>query len=77
MMRLVASLLLSAFAAIDGQNVNPNPMDSIRKLPGYRPTHDTVQLLTAGRIAKYAPKLQHAWTVYLDRSREQYTRDTA
>jgi PelA/Pel-15E family pectate lyase len=76
-MRLVASLLLSAFAAVDGQNVNPNPMDSIRKLPGYRPTHDTVQLLTAGRIAKYAPKLQHAWTVYLDRSREQYTRDTA
>ena len=63
-MRLVAPLLLSAFAAVAGQTVNPNPMDSIRRLPGYRPTHDTMQLLTASRIAKYAPKLQHEWTAY-------------
>jgi len=76
-MRLVAPLLLSAFAAVAGQTVNPNPMDSIRRLPGYRPTHDTMQLLTASRIAKYAPKLQHEWTAYLGRSREQYARDTA
>jgi PelA/Pel-15E family pectate lyase len=74
---LVASVLLSAFAAAGGQNVNPNPMDSIRKLPGYRATHDTVQLLTPARIAKYASKLQREWTGYLDRSRVQYARDTA
>jgi PelA/Pel-15E family pectate lyase len=76
-MRLMVSLLVLAFAPIGGQNVNPNPMDSIRKLPGYRATHDTVPLLTAKRIAEYAPKRQQEWIDYLRRSRDQYARDTA
>lgn len=66
-----------AVATVGGQNTNPNPMDSIRKLPGYRPTHDTASLLTPARIAKYAPKLKSEWMAYLQRSREQYARDTA
>jgi PelA/Pel-15E family pectate lyase len=76
MIRLAPALLVVAFAAAAGQNVNPNPMDSIRKLPGYRPTHDSVSLLTPSRIAKYAPQLRREWTAYLQRSREQYARDT-
>jgi PelA/Pel-15E family pectate lyase len=74
-----AAMLLSAiaFAASGGQSSNPNPMDSIRKLPGYRPTHDTVSLITPARIARYAPKLRSEWMTYLERSREQYARDTA
>jgi PelA/Pel-15E family pectate lyase len=75
----IRAMLLSAvaFAAGSGQRSNPNPMDSIRKLPGYRPTHDTASLITPARIAKYAPKLKTEWTAYVQRSREQYTRDTA
>jgi len=76
-MRPAVSLLLLAFAPAGAQNVNPNPMDSIRKLPGYRATHDTVPLLTAKRIAEYAPKRQQEWIDYLRRSRDQYARDTA
>jgi PelA/Pel-15E family pectate lyase len=68
--------LVAAFSAAAGQ-VNPNPMDSIRKLPGYRPTHDSVPLLTPARIAKYAPTSQREWMAYLKRSGEQYARDTA
>jgi PelA/Pel-15E family pectate lyase len=75
-MRLVASLSVVAFSAAAGQ-VNPNPMDSIRKLPGYRPAHDSAPLLTPARIAKYAPTLRREWMAYLERSRQQYTRDTA
>jgi len=66
-----------AFAPMSSQSGNPNPMDSIRKLPGYRPTHDSVPLLTPARIAALAPASQRAWLSYLARSRTQYTRDTA
>jgi PelA/Pel-15E family pectate lyase len=52
-------------------------MDSIRKLPGYRPTHDSVPLLTPARIATLSATSQHAWLSYLARSRAQYMRDTA
>jgi PelA/Pel-15E family pectate lyase len=72
-----ALLSAIAFAASSGQSSNPNPMDSIRKLPGYRPTHDTVSLITLARIAKYAPTSKSEWTAYVQRSRQQYTRDTA
>jgi PelA/Pel-15E family pectate lyase len=76
-MRLAATLLVLAVSAAAGQDVNPNPMDSIRRLPGYRPTHDSIPLLTPARIAKYAPTRRHEWMTYVQRSREQYTRDTA
>jgi len=66
-----------AFAPMSSQSGNPNPMDSIRKLPGYRPTHDSVPLLTPARIAALAPASQRAWLSYLARSRTRYTRDTA
>ncbi|MDB4875054.1 MAG: pectate lyase [Gemmatimonadetes bacterium] len=55
----------------------PNPMDSISKLPAYRPSHDTLPLLTVARIAKYAPAQRREWTSYLQRSHDRYTRDTA
>ena len=32
----------------------PNPMDSIRKLPGYRGARDTVTLLSPARIEQWA-----------------------
>ena len=76
-LRRAAVLSVIALAAVAGQNVNPNPMDSIRKLPGYRPTYDSVPLLTPARIAKYAAKRKTEWTAYIERSRERYTRDTA
>jgi PelA/Pel-15E family pectate lyase len=68
------SLLASAAAA---QRVNPNPMDSIRKLSSYRPAHDTVPLITLARIAAFAPAQRGEWTAYLQRSSERYTADTA
>lgn len=51
-------------------------MDSIRKLPSYRPAHDTVQLLGPARIAKYARVMQGEWMSYVARAREQYAHDT-
>src|SRR5437763_412592 len=55
---------------------NPNPMDSIRKLPGYRPAADTTHYLSPARIARYGGEQVGEWTAYIARSREQYTRDT-
>src|SRR6476619_5330396 len=54
---------------------NPNPMDSIRKLPTYRPAFDTVTLLSAARIAKLAPPVRREWNAYLQRSRALHTRE--
>jgi PelA/Pel-15E family pectate lyase len=59
------------------QGSNPNPMDSIRKLPGYRGAHDSTVLLAPNRIAKYAAAKSGEWAAYVARSREQYARDTA
>lgn len=73
---LVASCLMLASTA-GGQRGNPNPMDSIRTLPSYRPSHDTVPLITPARIARYAPASRGEWTAYVQRSRERYTADTA
>ena len=57
---------------------NPNPMDSIRKLPGYRPAAETIQYLSTARVARLvAPVERPLWTAYLARSRERYERDTA
>jgi PelA/Pel-15E family pectate lyase len=76
---VIARLLAAGFSllATTATAQNSNPMDSISKLPSYRPAHDTTPLLTAARIAKYAPKSQGEWKAYIQRSREQYTRDTA
>ena len=60
----------------EAQDVNPNPMDSIRKLPGYRSAHDTITLVSATRIATLPPTQRDAWTAYVARSRAAYDRDT-
>lgn len=52
-------------------------MDSISKLPSYRPAHDSLPLLTASRIALLGGRQRDGWTVYIARSRAQYDRDTA
>jgi PelA/Pel-15E family pectate lyase len=73
------SLLVSGWmlgAALEAQ-ANPNPMDSIRRLPSYRPAYDTVTLLGAARIAKYGGDKRTAWSAYIARSRDRYARDTA
>src|SRR5262249_53398289 len=70
----VGGWLIGALAGAQG---NPNPMDSIRKLPSYRPAYDSVTLLSAARITKYGGDKRTAWNAYLSRSRDQYTRDTA
>jgi len=54
-----------------------NPMDSIRRLPGYRPAHDTLPLLSDARIATLPAAERAAWTAYVERSRATRARDTA
>jgi PelA/Pel-15E family pectate lyase len=55
----------------------PNPMDSIRRLPSYRPAHDTVTLLAPARIARLPAAERAAWSAYLARSAAQYASDTS
>lgn len=75
--RILAGLALACLpGAVRGQN--PNPMDSIRKLPGYRPALDTTRYLAPERVARYVPAAQRgAWVRYLAASRAMYARDTA
>jgi PelA/Pel-15E family pectate lyase len=73
---LVGGWLLTLLGAPLGAQGNPNPMDSIRKLPSYRPAYDTVTLLTPARIATLGGDKRDAWTAYVRQSRGQYTRDT-
>ena len=50
-----AAVAALGFAApLASQRSNPNPMDSIRRLPGYRGALDTTVYLAPARIAKYA-----------------------
>jgi PelA/Pel-15E family pectate lyase len=72
----VAVMALSALG-LHAQSGNPNPMDSIRKLPSYREAFDTVTLLSPGRIAKLAPAMRAKWDAYLQRSRALHSLDTA
>ena len=73
---MATRLLIALPAVVAAQN--PNPMDSIRKLPGYRPAADTIQYLAAARIERLvSPVERPLWTAYIARSREQHTRDTA
>ena len=69
--------LLAVGAQLAAQRGNVNPMDSIRKLPGYRDAHDSAVLISAERIAKHSSTLQREWTTYLARSRDAHARDTA
>jgi PelA/Pel-15E family pectate lyase len=72
-----AAVLVAAVPAIVAAQ-NPNPMDSIRKLPGYRPAADTIQYLAPARIERLVSAVERPlWMAYVARSREQYTRDTA
>jgi PelA/Pel-15E family pectate lyase len=64
-------------APLASQRSNPNPMDSIRRLPGYRGALDTTVYLAPARIAKYAGSRRAEWEAYVARSRAQYARDTA
>lgn len=73
---LVASALAGS-AAAQSTPVNPNPMDSIRRLPGYRPAADTVPLLPRSRVAALPPRERARWGAYLARSDSLYARDTA
>lgn len=73
-----ATLLAVAVAsAVGAQRTNPNPMDSIRKLPDYRPAHDTVTLLSLQRLEKLPPAQQRDWFAYIGRSTAEYAHDTA
>jgi len=73
----LATVALCCAGSIAGaQQVNPNPMDSIRKLPSYRPAHDSVPLLTRERIARLVPKSRDAWFAYLDRSSRLRAKDS-
>lgn len=72
-----ASALLGRASLATAQAATPNPMDSIRRLPNYRPAHDTITLLAPSRIAKLPPAERAAWNAYIARSAAQYAIDTA
>ena len=72
-----AAAVVAAIPAIVAAQ-NPNPMDSIRKLPGYRPAADTIQYLATARIERLVSAVERPlWLAYIARSHEQYMRDTA
>ena len=74
--RRAATVFAALPAVLAAQN--PNPMDSIRKLPGYRPAADTIQYLATARIERLVSAVERPlWLAYVARSREQYARDTA
>jgi hypothetical protein len=66
--------LLGAAAQVAAQRGSVNPMDSIRRLPGYRPAHDSTVLLSSSRIAARVPALKREWDAYVARSRAAYAR---
>jgi PelA/Pel-15E family pectate lyase len=73
----MATLLLVALPGVVAAQ-NPNPMDSIRKLPGYRPAADTIQYLSPARVERLVSPIERPlWTAYIAQSRAQHTRDTA
>lgn len=74
----VAALVTGvAHAGAQTPEQQPIPIDSIRRLPSYRPAYDTVTLLAPARIAALPPKERTAWQRYLARSAALYARDTA
>ncbi len=75
----VIALLLAGVAGAQRPSGGgtPNPMDSIRRLPNYRPAHDTVTLLSLQRLEKLPPAQQRDWFAYIGRSTAEYAHDTA
>jgi len=73
----ICILLVVHSAAAQQPATAPNPMDSISKLPSYRPAHDSIPLLTSRRIASLERHSLSAWNAYIAHSRRQYDRDTA
>lgn len=69
------ALVLGSALANPG-SAQSNPMDSITKLPSYRPTHDTIPLLSDKRIDSLPASRREQWKRYIDRSRARYTLDT-
>jgi PelA/Pel-15E family pectate lyase len=69
-------VMLGVFSAA-GVAQTPNPMDSIAKIPSFRPAHDTIPLITKARIAALPAEQRRAWETYLDSSNAQLKRDTA
>src|SRR6185437_12121437 len=76
-LRSAAIVTALGFAASAVCGAQTNPMDSIRKLPSYRPALDTVTLLAPDRIARLAGDQRAEWDAYLARSRARYAADTA
>ena len=74
--RGLVMVALCAAGSLAGAQANPNPMDSIRKLPGYRPAHDSVVLLARDRIAKTARVTWGQMFAYLDRSSQLRATDS-
>jgi PelA/Pel-15E family pectate lyase len=63
--------------AADVQAASARALDSIRHLPGYRPAHDTIPLLSAARIDSLPEAERAAWRAYVARSEATHARDTA
>ena len=73
----VVAGLLAIGAQVAAQRGAVNPMDSIRRLPGYRAARDSTVFLSSSRIAERVPALKREWSAYVARSRAVYDRDTA
>ena len=73
----VVAALLAIAAQLAAQRGGVNPMDSIRRLPGYRAAHDSTVFLSSSRIAARVPALAREWNAYVARSRAVYDKDTA
>src|SRR6185503_11224314 len=73
----VVAALLAIAAQLTAQRGGVNPMDSIRRLPGYRAAHDSTVFLSSSRIAARVPALAREWNAYVARSRAVYDKDTA
>jgi hypothetical protein len=65
----VSTMLLAAASVLRAQVVVPNPMDSIRKLPGYHDARDSTPLVSPARIAKLPIEKRRAWVEYVAKSR--------
>lgn len=74
---VVAALAAGAGAATAQTPEQPIPVDSIRRLPDYRPAYDTVTLLAPAKLAALTATERAAWQRYLARSAALYARDTA
>jgi len=75
--RIVTAIVAALSSSLLAAQQPKNPMDSIARLPSFRPAHDTIPLLTAARIAALPDAERRAWRTYIDGSTAQYIRDTS